>query len=210
MNFDDVHCMECCLRSIIDHFENKPEMTWQDIDRLCKKEPGKWSWPYFANYSMLERGYDVISMADGDPRDIVEIGMRQYLINVQGKQAAEISIKNSVPMQEIEDGVRLFVNHSGFRHVKKIPTLEDINDLLEQGFLIKSMVNVRVLNNIEGYAGHGVLIYDMDDQYVYMHDPGLPSMPERKVTYEDYIRAATSPIKTNWSIVGYKLKKLRG
>lgn len=203
-NFDDVHCMESCLRSIIEYFEPGAILSWDDMDRLSNKQPEKWSWPQFAAKNMLDRGYAVKRISWGSPQDVVDKGVRQYLVDLQGEEAAEISIKNSVSIQEIEDACRALMAHPNHHHQKRIPALDDVRSFLGNGFLVISMVNAKALNGEEGYAGHSVLIYGMDDAFIYMHDSGLPALPERKVTHADFLAAATSPKETNWSLAGYK------
>ncbi len=204
-NFDDVHCMECCLRGIIEYFEPANPVTWQDIDTISNKQPGKWSWPQFATKNMLDRGYEVKRISWGSAQDVVDKGVRQYLIDLQGEEAAEISMQNSVSIKEIEDACRALIAHPNQNHQKRIPVLEDIRSFLDKEYLVISMVNAKALNGKERYAGHSVLIYALDDEYIYMHDSGLPPKPERKVTHDDFLAAATSPKETNWSLAAYKL-----
>lgn len=203
-NFDDVHCMESCLRSIIEYFEPGAILSWDDIDRLSNKQPEKWSWPQFAAKNMLDRGYAVESICYYSDKEIIDKGVRQYLVDLQGEEAAEISIQNSVSPEKIEEACRALISHPKQNHKKKIPAIEDIRALLDKGCLIISMVNAKALNGKDGYAGHFVLIYGMDDAFIYMHDSGLPALPERKVTHADFLAAATSPKETNWSLTGYK------
>jgi hypothetical protein len=204
-NPDEVHCMEAVLLSIVHHFEPAANLGWDDVKKITEKVPGKWSWPQFAMKNMLERGYQVERISHGSPQDIVDKGLRQYMIGIQGEEAAEKSLRMSVPAEEVENACRALLLHPKHQHTKRIPALKDIDSFLQEGFLVASMVNLRQLNGREGYAGHCVLVYGIDKDYVYMHDPGPEPFPERKVIHENYLAAATSPKPENWWIAAYKL-----
>lgn len=203
-NRDDVHCMECTMRSIISHFEPHNNLSADDIDRITQKVSGKWSWPQFSILEMLNRGYDVqhISLL-ADPY-IVAHGFENYLTKIQGPEAAKISIENSVDIKKIEAASAAIVNDGRIQYITKIPHIDDIKSLLSDGYLVHSILNARSLNKREGYAGHAVLIYGIDENYVYFHDSGLPAVKERKEEISFFVDCCKNPKEANWFITGYK------
>lgn len=203
-NWDDTHCTECCLRGVLDFFEPYNNLSWEDVDKLSNKVEGKWNWPQFGMMSMIKRGYYAKRISSSRPEDIVELGAREYLIRNQGLEAAEISIKNSPPLDEIEHACRELLTYQNTEHICKIPDVDDVKTLLSEGYLISSIVNSRALNNKEGYSGHAVLIYGMDDEYIYFHDSGLPAVESRKEKIDFFVQCAKNPTDENWYIIGYK------
>lgn len=203
-NWDDSHCTECCLRGVIDYFEPNNDMTWEDIDRLSNKKPDKWNWPQFGIKSMLDCGYQIKRISSSKTEDIIENGAREYLIKIQGLETAKISIKNSPPLNEIESVCHDLLKYESQEQIVRVPEPKDIRNLLNQGYLVHSMVNQRALNAKEGYAGHAVLIYAMDNEYIYFHDSGLPAVESRKEKISFFVQCAKNPKDTNWYLIGYK------
>jgi hypothetical protein len=127
------------------------------------------------------------------------------MIDLQGEEAAKKSLSMSVPAEDVENACRALIAHPMHCHNKKVPSLADVKSYLEKGFLVASMVNLRRLNGQEGYVGHCVLIYDVDEKSVFFHDPGPPAVEARQETHGDFVAAATAPKETNWWITAYKL-----
>jgi hypothetical protein len=203
-NWDGVNCTECCAWSAIDYFEPDNNFSAEDIDRLGNKIPGKWNWPQFMVKSLLDRGYDIVRISSGKTADIVQKGAKQYLIDLQGEEAAMISIENSPSLNDIEKVCAELLEKSSSKEITLVPTIEDIKNLLNDGFLIQSMVNARALNSNDGYAGHAVLIYGLDDEYIYFHDPDIPGIPNRKEKIDFFVQCAKNPKETNWYLIAYK------
>ena len=99
---------------------------------------------------------------------------------------AEAQIKNS----DIKQERRLFKEYKKHIEVKKRKaTRRDISNLLKKGYLVEAGVNSIALNGTKGYAGHSVLIYKIDAKNVYLHDPGLPPLPSRKISRNVFKKA---------------------
>jgi len=203
-NWDDVHCMECTMRSVLEYFEPNEKFSREDVNALTNKIEGKCSWPYFCMKSLLDKGYKIKFITPYGLSDILEDGFENYLIKVQGEKDAPNTIKISPPINDIEDACRQINKNKNLIQIEKIPEISDIKQMLNEGYLIKSMIDARALNKREGYNGHAVLIYAMDDTHIYFHDSGLPPVPERKETIDFFIECAKTPKDTNWFMIGYK------
>lgn len=203
-NWDDVHCMECTMRSILEFFEPDTQFTREDVNELTQKIEGKCSWPYFCMNSLLERGYKIKFITPFGIDQILESGFEKYLIRVQGEKDALNTIQISPPIADIEKACADIVVNENLIQIEKIPDVDDIKNLLDEGYLIKSMIDARALNKREGYNGHAVLIFAMDDEHIYFHDSGLPPVPNRKEKIDFFVECAKTPKDTNWFMIGYK------
>jgi uncharacterized protein YvpB len=54
-------------------------------------------------------------------------------------------------------------------------------------------VNCQKLDGEEGYIGHAVIITSYNENYITFHDPGLPAIPNRQVTYKEFDAAWADP-----------------
>ena len=90
-------------------------------------------------------------------------------------------------------------------HKKQIPTISNIKELINKGYLLTCNVNSYALNNESGYAGHFVVIYNYDDDYLYLHDPGLPPLKNRKITYKQFMKAWEYPNESAKNVLAFRL-----
>ncbi len=67
------------------------------------------------------------------------------------------------------------------------PNLEDIKAGLNDGYLLRVTINACALDNKVGYEGHAVVITGYDDDFIILHDPGLPALPNRKVDINTFM-----------------------
>lgn len=66
---------------------------------------------------------------------------------------------------------------------QRIPTLADVAQLLEKGFIPLCLINSAALAGKSGYTGHTVVITGIDDAKLVMHDPGLPPVSLQVVDF---------------------------
>src|SRR5688572_29942634 len=173
-NFDESHCVQCSLRGIIEHFEPDQIWSWEKWDRFTDKEPDKWTWPYRALINAIKRGYDTIAFGAIIIRDYLEIGVYETLLKNLGKEAADACREHSNLENVKNDLVEYIALLDAGRAIlhERPPTIEELKALLDDGFLLASALNSRILNNREGYASHVVLVYKIDSEFVYFHDSG--------------------------------------
>ena len=202
-NFDNLHCAQCVLRGILEYFEPEEVWDWDTWDQFTGKEPGKWTWPFKGQVNMAERGYTVRAISDADLQKYLDVGIYECLVERLGKEAADKQ-KEMADLAKVREELEQLLSHSLVKKEQRIPTLKDIQDMLDEGFLIYASLNAAVLDGKEGYASHVVLVYDMDDKFVYIHDSGMPSSEAQQLPIDLYVKASTTPTESKWSIIGYK------
>lgn len=65
-----------------------------------------------------------------------------------------------------------YIEDKKIDHIARPATLEDIKELLSEGFLVNQWVNSFKLYGREGMLGHAVLLVDMTEDSFVFHDPG--------------------------------------
>ncbi len=92
------------------------------------------------------------------------------------------------------------------RYIHKKLSLKELENLFRKGCLISPSININVLENKKGYAGHAVLITDIDKRFITFHDPGLPPVPNNKIKRQDFVRSWRSLGTDNTVIVVFGKK----
>ena len=199
---DNTHCLQAALRIVLKYYCPDKEYTWEELEKFTAKKEGLWTWGMQGLINMQKLGFDVIVREDFDSQQFIEKG-EEYLKEKFGKEVAREQIKHSDIDQEREiakEYVKLF-------GTKGIPaSLDELKSLLDSDYLIIANVNSKALNNKEGYVGHFVVIYNYDDTYLYLHDPGLPPQEARKVSFVQFLKAWEYPDEDAKGIMAFTLK----
>ncbi len=126
----------------------------------------------------------------------------EYLTEFYGSEVAAKQVEMSDIAKEQQDAQEMLQR---VQYEMRVPDLLDMKKLLAEGYLIGCNVNSKKLNNQSGYAGHSILVYDLDEKYVYLHDPGLPPRPNRKVERDLFNQAWAYPGSNSKNLTAFKL-----
>lgn len=186
---DNTHCYQAVIRMMLNYYLPQEDFSWEKLDKMSAKKKDKWTWPTQMLLNLKKEGFDIIVIDPFDFKTFVQRG-EPFLLELWGKEMGEAQIHNS----DIEHERALFrLYEKAITAEQRAPTLNDISQLLERGYLIECNINSRILNEQEGYAGHSILIYGMDAHSIYLHDPGLPHHPHRKVSKALFTKAWMHP-----------------
>jgi hypothetical protein len=197
---DDFHCFQAALRMVLAyHFPTKT-YDWKKLDRLTA-HTANYTWPSAGLLYCASIGLEVRLM-DGYDYKRFAIEGYDYLVEIAGKEVADDQQRNSDLAQEMEYAKKLL---SIIPAEKKIPSLENLRECLLQGRLVICNVNSRTLNVQGGYAGHFVVVIGLNDEGVWLHDPGLPAIENRLVTWDEFDRAWSYPDSRARNIMTFRL-----
>lgn len=195
---DDTHCVQAAFRMVLKYFFSKKTFNWEKMDQLTGKKKGLWTWPMIGLMNLKKMGFDVLHFTLFDYEKFAKLG-DAYL--------RELNNDNNVTKAQTEHSDLDYERKNALDyskskiHKKILPTLEDVKDFLEKGYLLICNVNSKTLSQKEGYIGHSVVIFGYDEKNLYIHDPGLPPLKNRKVSYQIFSKA--------WEYTNPKQKNIR-
>lgn len=182
---EDKQCLQASYAMIRQYFEPDLDIGWDDWAELTGYLPGKGAWSMAGLMWFKDNGYEVVHIATYDYADFALRGPA-YLREALDPEVAEWGIIFTDFDLEQPRASR-FVN-SGI-WIKRQPTVEDIHQYLQKGYLIKCAVNLNALLGKPGYLNHAVVVKGITDSEVILHDPGLPARPNVRVSMPVFKRA---------------------
>lgn len=199
---DGKHCFEASLAMVVKYFKPEFDVSFENLDRITDKEPGKWTWPTAGMLWLLDNGFELKLVEDFDYEDFANRG-EQYIIDKVGPEVARAQIANSDVTRELQYARRFAkLNLVDCR----LPDFKEIKKLLSEGYLIICNVNSTTLAGGPGYSGHFVVVFEGDDKTVTIHDPGLPPKPSQKVSHSVFERAWAYPTPNEKNLLAVRLK----
>lgn len=181
---DNMHCYSASLAMIVGYFDPTVEPTVELGNQISNKTAGKAAWPIAAPLWLKRHGYLVDVTFDFDYPALADRGMdyirERYGEDVASWQQEHSDALSSTPIPE-------FLDEISFR--QRVPQLADLEAALRQGKLAAITVNSLRLEGNDGYIGHSVVVLEMTDSHVTLHNPGLPPVPNQQVPLEDFLAA---------------------
>jgi hypothetical protein len=199
-NCDEMHCFQACLSMVLQNSSLHQMLSWEELDRITGRKAGKVSWQSQAILYLLDQGFDILYIKDFDYNSFIEY-KEKYVIERFGNILGNILIQCSNIPDEIESASKL---------IQRLPLLcrpaqiDDIKQLLAHGYLIICLVNWCRLNAHIGYEGHYVLVYDITETHIYIHDPGPPTYISHELTITEFERAWAAPTQRDRNLIAVK------
>lgn len=186
---DDLHCLPASYMSIAKYFDPDFSITMDEWSVVTGFEKDKGTWANAGLGWFQQNGYDVKHITLFDYQAFVSHPER-YLIEFNGEEVGGWMIRHTNINAEVARVKQLLASNV---IEKRIPTLSDITHLLDEGYLVRAAINSSKLSGRKGYVGHAVVVIGYDDEHIFLHDPGLPAIPNRKVTVADFEAAWSDP-----------------
>ncbi len=199
---DNLHCLQAVYRMIANCSLPNLDITSEEWDEITGFENGKGTWASAGLLWFSEQGFKVEHWSLFDYPKFVRKG-GDYLIEVSGSEVGQWQIEHTnMPLEQkrAEQLLKRVDVH------QQEPTIPLIKEFLDNSYLIHALVNSHKLNGKSGYFGHAVVVKGYDDNGFIMHDPGLPPLPDRRVTFKDFESAWAYPNKESKEMDAIKLK----
>lgn len=198
---DGTHCFQAALKMALAYFQPDREYSYEELDEITQKVPGKWTWPTAAMLWLMENRFELRLVEEFDYKAFAERG-GDYLIDKCGQEVGQVQIENSDVEREQEIAAR-FVEYAPLEY--RVPTTDDIAQYLKENWVVMCNVNSSLLQGRQGYSGHFVIIVDVDDDEVIMHDPGLPPSPNFAVEKKVFEKAWAYPSVSDKNLLAIRI-----
>lgn len=197
---DDTHCVQACFRMVLKYFLPAREFSWEELDHLTQKQEGKGTWWFPALKIFNDLGISSKLIGSFDYQRFYEEG-DVYLKSIMSEEQLNY-YANKSNLFSVKDQIPEFIKNAAYE--KRQATLKDIDELLEQVCLVGIELDACVLSKNSGFSPHMVLVFGKIKTEYFLHDPGLPPMPNRKVTVTDLESAWGEGGKEKRSLVAFR------
>ena len=196
--------MQACMQMILNYFYPKKKFSIKKLSELLRiKNKKMYCFPEMTVAVLSDLGINAKYYTTSDDIKWYKEG-KKYLLENYPKQVAEDIWK----MSNLKISKPFFKKVlKEKRYIHKKLSFEDIKKFFKKGYLISPVININVFEKRKGYSGHAILITDINKKFVTFHDPGLPPIPNSKISKQNFIRAWQSPGTDNTIIVVFGKKK---
>lgn len=197
---DNTHCVQASYKMILSYFAPGQEYSMAQLEQITGKPEKGGAWAATGHMWLVDNGYAVeyLTMIDW-PRFVV--AGYSYLVEQFGPQVAAIQARNGdIKLEQQRAAAALKKVHT----VRREPATEDIMRFLDAGYLVRCLVNARLLNGIPGYEAHSVVVIGYEQGTLIVHDPGLPPVPNRRVPIREFEAAWAWPKASAKELIAIK------
>lgn len=198
---DQIHCLQACLKSILEYFEPDGDWGFDKLDKLTGFREGMLTWPMKGHLEIAKMGYDTVVF---DSMDFAYFAARPHecMVELYGEASADLYQKKSDIPQAVIDA-RNLVEQSNADLRTDLPNRQNLEALLEDGYLCICHVDQAIIRGSEDQGDHFILVFDADQSGVTAHNPGPPPEADQKLSWKIFETAWASPTdgsKTIWAI----------
>ncbi|PLS81331.1 hypothetical protein CYG49_02240 [Candidatus Saccharibacteria bacterium] len=195
-------CVPAVMAMVLGYFMPQRKFTMQGVEELCGYVSGMGTWKAQMMLSLDELGFQTHWIEDFDQRQFAA-NPKEYLATVLDKEALDWQIENSnLPLEA--DRVKRYLA-KGLPLEQRRGTRKDIQNFLDDGWLVMLEVNENAIAGIPGYLGHVVLVIGYDETNVTIHNPdgNNGNKPNQVVTWE-LLEQAWKEFGNSYSIFAFK------
>lgn len=171
------HCAEMSLKMVLAYFQPKIDYSLKQLEAITGKRPEEATWEMSLGIWLAGNGFGIKRYSMFNYVEFEQRGI-DYIRDAFGDETADWQDANSnVKAAQLQ--VKEYLEKVSI--VEKKPTVNDIQNEMDNGYLARVMVNSKLLNGMSGYMGYSVVITGYDDDHIWFHDPGMPPLENRKV-----------------------------
>jgi hypothetical protein len=202
---DNAHCLQEAAKMAVEYFQNDFVKPFKFYDHITgKSRRYRYTWPLQLTLELARRKYDIVFV---DALNLRKLARDPYatMVEAYGQSVADDQMAHS-NIDKVKRDALALVNNRKVNFKCRIPTFEDISELLNAGYLVICNVNARTLDQREGYSGHFVLVYDAgrSPDRLFVHNPGLPARERQEVPRGLFEKAWAYPREEYKNILALK------
>lgn len=196
---DGMRCISAIYRSVITYFLGK-EPSWEELAALVGSQPTQPVWTFKALTAMISDYHMSVKMIEPFNYKKFASEGTDYLYDLYDNEEQKLYLSNT-NIREAKPQLTKFI--AAVRPLCRRATLQDIDEMLDEGRLVFVSVNDQTLNGKEGFSKHALLITSREDDGYIAHDPGLPPVPNRHISRSELWDAMGGDTNTA-EVTGFK------
>lgn len=200
---DNLHCIQACY-AMVNNLLFDEELTAVEVEKATNFRESFPTWQFGAIRSFAKRGLKVKSIENFPIEGF--LGNPSEAIKTQFKDEDVVNSIISVTDFELElSTIREALGTKNVQFEQRIPNLKDIEVLLSEGWELICNVNYWLLQGIKDkYAGHFVVIKEINNENIILNNPGLPPIENQIVMIEDFLCAWNFPNENAANLIAVK------
>ena len=203
---DETHCVQAVFKMVLKHFMPDKEFSWKELDVMTGKQEGKGTWLMRGLVNLTKIGFDIVDIERFDYQRVYKEG-EKYIWKALPIPIADWYINKSNLLQEKEQ-IPPFLEKVEVQ--SRDAMFSDIEQLMDDGYLVAVEINSGLLNNEDTFAAHLVLLVGYDEDNIYFHDPDPDYGADRKVSKELFKKAWSELASLGPNLTAIKLFENKG
>lgn len=185
---DGNHCGPAVWRMVLETYFPERVWTFDEIDKIIRKEPGKYTWAQTFMPAMLETGVRIRAISTWDDRQFIERDW-DYVRERSGAASARAQEEHAQDLGFVKSAMQAFINNPDVQREQRPATWGDLEAALAEGAYAACAINSRPLNGRDGVNMHSVLVYGLSGDEVRFQDPGPLNAGTRAATRDLFAAA---------------------
>jgi len=193
---DSGNCMQTQIKMALKYYFPEKDFSFEELDRLTGRTPGKWTWTSQLLPVLLDNGLDAYYYSSSSYDGIKE-GGKEYILEYYGKEDGQIMIDHTnfdslyASIEKLEENEKFVNEKLDFSYIEKE---------FKKGHVIILVIDKNVLlGNNRPYSGHGITLTKINETHVSLHDSaGTPNLTVKK---EQLIKAWDNTATDNDAII---------
>lgn len=177
---DDTHCVQAAFKMMLKYFLPERDFSFAELDRMSRRTAGKGTWWPPMLLALQALGLEARCIEGFDYEMFYKEG-KDYVRQVYPLETAKYYLERS-NLMDIRPMIPEFLEK--IRPEARPASFSDLDELLTAGWLVGLELNAKVLNDSarSEYVGHMVVVFDKQNDYYSLHDPGLKPHRNRQVS----------------------------
>lgn len=176
-------CLPATIGMVLGYFMPERKFTMHELEKFCGYEDDKATWPITSMLNLHKLGFQLRWIEDFDHNAFTK-NPKTYLRSILDDEAFTWQVAHGNLEQEAAR-MKQYVAE-GLPIEQRKGTKKDIEQLLNEGWLVRLEVNGLPLSDKSGYDGHSILVIGYSDNEAIIHNPdGINgNKPNQHVSWE--------------------------
>lgn len=163
-------CALACYTMTAQYLLPDKNLTFEKLAKIAHWRKGYVVWAFRVWEYLMDLGVHITDYDSIDYEAWITGGVKGLQASLPDQEFEYIR-KNTYDLEEEGKLAKLALHHPNFTYILKKPTWEDVVKEFNKPGICELSLNSRQLNRCKGFALHRVVLIDITDKEVVIHDP---------------------------------------